>query len=210
MVTGALRHKWRAWLAVAAAAAFITGIVLSLRLSQNGQYKEAAIALVFFQMLACILLVGWFLELKNRGSSPLSATSILPTADWYPRLCTASLQRLVRTRKRSRWVIGLILAWILLHDHLPVFSGSFERLPYVVDGRISAPVLALTIAGTAPMALFFVWVTIRYDHLFRLHFRWMARRHDAFRDPEVVEAAQELYDRLRLERPLPLRHRSLE
>lgn len=210
MVTGSLRHKWRAWLAVAAAAAFLTGIVLSWQLFGNGQYQAAGTTFFLFLLLASILSVGWFLELANRGNPPLSATSILPVADWYPRLCTASLQRLDRTRKRTRWVIGLILAMMLLHEHLPFFSGSFERLPYVVDGRISAPVLALTIAGTAPMALFFVWVTIRYDHLFRLHYRWMARRHDAFRDPEVVEAAQELYDRLRLERPLPLRHRSLE
>lgn len=204
-----LQHSWRGRLAIAAIPVCLAGIMLSWDLSRNGRYSAAGGAFFLSLLLACLLSVAWFFQLASRGNPPLAASPRLPSSDWHPRQCIADLQLVLRTRRRTNWVFGLLVAVMLLHEFAPVITGSLERLPYVVDGRIVASWLLLKIAGMIPMMLLFAWAAFRYDNFFRLHYRWRARRHDAFRDVEVVEEAQRIYDELRLRPPLSLRPRPL-
>ncbi len=204
-----LQHNWRWRLAIAAIPICLAGIMLSWDLSRNGRGGAADAVFFLSLLLACLLSVAWFFQLASRRNPPLAASSILPSSDWHPRQCIADLELVVRSRKRAIWGFGLLVAVMLLHEFAPVITGSLERLPYVVDGRIVASWLLLKIAGMIPMMFLFAWAAFRYDSFFRLHYRWRARRHDAFRDGEVVAEAQRLYDELRLASPLPLRPRAL-
>ncbi len=183
--------------------------MLSWDLSRNGRYGAAGGAFFLSLLLACLFTVGWFFQLASRGNPPLSAGSQLPVSHWRPLQCVAGLQKVFRNRKRVQWVSSLAAALMLLIEFMPVLTGSPERLPYIVDGRIDALWLVLDGAPLILMVLFFAWAAFRYDHLFRLHYRWVARRHAAFRDAEVVAEAQRLYDELRLASPLPLRPRAV-